>query len=158
MREKDIEARFWNKVAMRGPDDCWEWTAGKHSGGYGIFWFDGSMMPASRVAWSLMCGPVPAGLGVCHHCDNPACCNPSHLYPGTQKDNIRDCVERGRLGDRAGEANGNSKLKEMDIRFIRHWRVMGHRGTDIAKAFGVTPANIGMINRGVTWKEVGVHA
>jgi hypothetical protein len=85
---------FWDKVAITDEDDdrCWEWQASKNEKGYGQF--RGHV--ASRLAYRLTHGPIPDGHYVCHHCDNPGCCRPSHLFAGTPKDNWDDCVNKGR--------------------------------------------------------------
>lgn len=95
-KEVDKE-RFWSRVKIKGPKDCWEWVAGK-SNGYGSFKLR-KHLPAigsHRVAYELSNGPIPDGFHVMHKCDNRACCNPSHLIPGNNKANIMDSVRKGR--------------------------------------------------------------
>lgn len=88
--------RFWSKAEIRGPDECWPWTAGK-SHGYGRFWMDGRLRPAHVVAWELRARQsFPAGMDGCHTCDNPGCVNPAHIFPGTAGDNALDSVRKGR--------------------------------------------------------------
>lgn len=93
-----LAERFWSKVRRGSPGECWAWTAAvrRKNEGYGAFYLDGRHQPASRVAWILSYGPVPAGLVVCHRCDNPPCCNPAHLFVGAPKDNDADRVAKGR--------------------------------------------------------------
>jgi hypothetical protein len=94
-----VGERFWSKVAYvgAGPDDCWEWDASRDKYGYGQFSMGHSECdPAHRVAYALAHGAVPAGLFVCHSCDNPPCVNPSHLWLGTAADNNRDRDLKGR--------------------------------------------------------------
>lgn len=100
-----VEERFWAKVDRRGPNDCWEWKAGLFPDGYGVF----NLSPAQRnarahrVAWQFANNQAPPrGLNVCHECDNPPCCNPGHLWLGTQKQNMHDMARKGRL--RSGHA------------------------------------------------------
>ncbi len=92
----DIRDRFWAKVDVRGPDDCWEWTASRRAKGYGQFNAYGRPMSASRFAAVLRLGYFDPSLSVLHKCDNPPCVNPAHLYLGTQSNNERDKVARGR--------------------------------------------------------------
>jgi len=91
---KNTQDSFWRKVDIKGPDDCWNWLAGKSGSGYGSFEYEGKTRNAHKLSWEFTNGPVPAGLLVCHKCDNPACCNPSHLYLGTHSDNACDKITR----------------------------------------------------------------
>lgn len=94
------EDRFWAKVVKGGPGGCWNWT-GHHNGvGYGMLWAPeaGRKVLAHRFSYEMHHGPLPPGVLVCHHCDNPACVNPEHLYAGDYRSNMRDAVARGRHG------------------------------------------------------------
>ena len=82
---------FWDSVDKGDP--CWTWTGPSDAKGYGRW----GKEVASRHSWVLAHGPIPAGMWVLHHCDNPPCVNPEHLYLGTVTDNVRDAVERGRI-------------------------------------------------------------
>lgn len=92
----DLATRFWAKVDRRGPDECWPWLAVTNHGGYGMVSVDNVMRRAHRVAWELVNGPIPEGIKVLHRCDVRACCNPGHLFLGTQRANIDDMVAKGR--------------------------------------------------------------
>ena len=95
VRSKTITERFWEKVHIT--DGCWEWMARRKLHGYGEFRIIDCLVPAHRMAWVLSVGPIPKGLLVLHRCDNPPCCNPDHLFLGTQADNLRDAIQKGRL-------------------------------------------------------------
>ena len=91
--------RFWEGVDIQGFDDCWEWVGARYPQGYGRIhrWgTDNRNSYTHRVAWELVNGTIPDGMCVCHHCDNPPCCNPRHLFLGTQNDNIQDSIKKGR--------------------------------------------------------------
>jgi hypothetical protein len=90
------EERFWCHVDKRGPDDCWNWKASRVKGYGQIRISETEVIRAHRVAWEYTRGPIPDGLFACHKCDNPSCCNPSHLFLGTAQDNADDKVAKGR--------------------------------------------------------------
>lgn len=77
--------------------DCWEWEGSRYPSGYGAVKWNGRVIGAHRLAWIEAFGPIPDGLDVCHHCDNPPCVRPSHLFLGTRSDNMRDAVSKGRM-------------------------------------------------------------
>lgn len=88
---------FWEKVDRSGgPDTCWLWMGGRNDQGYGIAQFNGKIIGAHRLSYMIANGEIPYGFLVCHHCDTPACVNPSHLWLGTQKDNLADSFAKGR--------------------------------------------------------------
>lgn len=133
MGRKNTTADFWRKVNLSG--ECWMWTSGVSPKGYGLFTIAGKTHRANRYAWELENGPVPSSMLVCHNCDTPGCCRPSHLYLGTAADNQADKVAKGRQlkGDNhpmhlhpeyraRGDRHGSHTHPERWARGDRHWR------------------------------------
>lgn len=160
-----LEERFWAFVDKNGPvvphmdDECWVWLGSIHHKGYGEF-RAGKMVKAHVFSYELNSGPIPPDdnafgrLFVLHHCDNPACVRPSHLFLGTPQDNMVDMVQKGRNPDFRGEKAGNSKLTWKDVREIRDLYAGGKwMQRELGEKFGVTQTCIGSIIRGETWKE-----
>ncbi len=103
-----FEQRFWSKVDICGPDECWPWLGYKDSYGYGRL---GSKL-TTHVLWFLRHGEWPSkGRTANHHCDNPSCINPKHLYLGTQKSNTRDREQRGRGNQCKGEQHYETRCR-----------------------------------------------
>ncbi len=145
-RHQHFMENFWSHLDMSGgPDACWTWTGKTNAGGYG-FVFNLLM---HRVAYELTNGPIPEGLDILHSCDNPPCCNPAHLRPGTQRDNTQDMVERDRYI--SGEAHPGAKLTWQDTEAIRAAYASGIPQTTIAKQYGVVQGTISRITRGAGW-------
>lgn len=163
---KDFPSYFWEKVLINDGASCWIWTGVKNIAGYGyVDQYKRHNVPrmAHRISYHLTNGPIPDGLLVLHKCDNPSCVNPSHLFLGTQKDNMRDCVEKGRkprgpehaarIKEVAlkGESNKNSKLTESDVLSIRSdQRTLG----EIAKHYGVILNTVWRIKKRLAWSHI----
>lgn len=124
MRKEDPVIRFWRSVNQEGPvcprlGRCWVWT--KHLGrrNKGIIWVGGQPIYASRFSYEQFVGEIPEGMYVCHKCDNPHCVRPSHLFVGSQDDNMKDMKSKGRANRPTGETNGRAKLTDEAVNFIR---------------------------------------
>ncbi len=89
------ETRFWAKVGKT--EGCWLWKGRRTESGYGHFGIrSGKMCRAHRFSFELAYGPIPSGMYICHHCDNPPCVRPDHLFVGTNSDNAKDAIAKGR--------------------------------------------------------------
>ena len=147
----DRVRHFWAQVNCGSPLECWNWKRQPGGKGYPKVWDGAHTIEAQRYCWMIAFGPIPAGLLVCHKCDNRRCVNPFHLFLGTIADNQADKVAKGRQS--RGETQGNRKLSEADVREIR--RLAG-RFTDraIGQRFGVRPGCILKVRTLKTWKHV----
>lgn len=154
-RERPLDERLWALVNVGAPDDCWEWQGGRHRFRYGRLGLGGERGRrteyAHRISYILAHGPIPEGLYVCHHCDNPPCCNPDHLFLGTPSDNARDMSAKGRA------SAPSLKISDADVMVIRSRYTRRHhkRGwhwvsnaDELAQEYGVTAWHISAIAHG----------
>lgn len=155
----NVQKRFWAKV--RKSDGCWEWQGYRMPRGYGTFGMkvDGKhrMFLAHRVSWELHHGPIPAGMFVCHACDNPPCVRPDHLFLGKPVENSADMKTKGRSKGRPrhGEASTSAKLNGEQVAEIRQRYANGGISHEqLAMEYNVTKATVGRIVRRQTWHHM----
>jgi hypothetical protein len=141
---------FWAQVHKT--EACWLWTGLINPYGYGRIWHDGAMTGAHRVSYTLAKGPVPRGLHVCHHCDNPSCVRPDHLYLGDDARNLADMVARKRSA--WGERNFHHKLTAEEVRAIRAATAAGWKYRGLAERYGVSEATISDVHRRRSWRHL----
>lgn len=142
--------RFWSKVDKSG--DCWLWTASRSVKGYGRFSNEGRRHQANRVAYEMAHGPIPDGMLVCHHCDNPPCVRPDHLFLGSHAENMLDMSTKGR---RSGARATRTRLTEANVRWIRECHaVLGSGATELADVLGVPYYTVYDVIRRRTWKTI----
>lgn len=136
--------RFWQKIKMSGPNECWEWTGAIHKTGYGQFKVNGKTESAHRLAYIYVEGEISLGQHVMHTCDNRKCCNPNHLTIGTHQDNIADMVQKNRhRSSRRG--NGFIKIDKSEWPLIKEMYEKTPNKSAIARKFNVTPLRIRQI-------------
>lgn len=161
----DAEKRFWEKVDKTpgyGPNGkCWIWTAYLDKDGYGQLWFKGVNEGAHRFSWYLHYGKLPTEM-MLHHCDNPSCIRPDHLFEGDAKDNADDAKMKGRHG--FGEQHPLARLTEKDVRDLRNQFPRNGRRLnpeqvaqqkEIAGKFGITIGGLRRMLYGFSWRHVG---
>jgi hypothetical protein len=118
-KDAPFEVRLFDQITQGAEGDCWPWTGHVNTSGYGQIWHGKRLVLAHRVMFARANGEISEGMLVLHHCDNPSCCNPAHLFVGTDADNARDKQRKGRCHDTAGEKNPRARLTAQDIRDIR---------------------------------------
>jgi hypothetical protein len=156
MLDDKLIKRFYSKLQIKGPNECWEFK-GANRYGYGQLKLSNSrkIIQATHVSYliSNKLDSIPKGLHVCHRCDNPPCCNPQHLFLGTAKDNSDDKINKGRnkCGPQEGQKNGNSSLTEKQVKVIIKEIKLGKTNVSIAKEFSVTHSLISAIRLGKAW-------
>lgn len=148
--------------------ECWLWTGALDSRGRGRVWRDGKITIHHRAVWEILVGPIPQGALLCHHCDNPTCANPTHLYVGDGKTNVRDMFSRGRHWtqrepERAravgvlngakndwarGESNPKARLTADQVSEIA---ASADKTKLLAARYGVNRTTIQRIRRGAAW-------
>lgn len=174
-RPKNNAERFWKRVDKNGttpahkPDigPCWLWTGAKDNKGYGVTTFEWKYMTAHRAAYMFHHGNLEGAEFVCHHCDNPPCVNPEHLFLGTNRDNTADKVSKQRQsrgekhskailpGRKRGEAHYSHKLTEQNVLEIRKlWAESKIPLEQLAVRFGVSYGTLERAARGTSWKHL----
>lgn len=144
-------ARFEAKYLPEPNSGCWLWTGSITRHGYGNFNYpDGTL--AHRAAFSLLRGPIPPGMAVCHRCDMPACVNPEHLFIGTHAENMQDMFRKGRRVGKVGMPGArhwNAKLSAEDVAAIRASRAPQ---LETAARYGISRNYVSRLCQGDRWK------
>jgi len=152
--------KFLHNVRVCGPDECWEWQRGRNGKAsnqqYGVLWVGKKKWKTHRLAFELFVRHLEPGEWVLHHCDNPPCCNPAHLYAGNVQQNNADMYARGRAKREMGSKRYNAKLTEEQVERIKReapFRKYGW-GRALAREFGVSTSAVANIVCGLRWKQV----
>ena len=132
---------------------CWEWQRCRTPHGYGDAQVGGKHVRAHRAAWDIFRGAIPLGMCVLHKCDNPPCCNPKHLFLGTQRDNMRDMNAKGNLviPNLRGEDLANSKLTDDLVRMIRSSKKSTRK---LSEELHMSYQNVWLVRKRITWRHV----
>lgn len=150
--------RFWRKVSIGGPNDCWEWNRRRNDLGYGNVFIEGKCRLSHRIAYFIANGAFLDALKVCHTCDNPPCCNPAHLWLGTDGANVADRDAKGRLVNGKkylGEFHMNAKLTNAQTVEIRRLYQSGDfLHAQLAQTYGVSKSTIQRITSGKRWRHL----
>ena len=165
LKGKTIEEKLLNNKQI-DENGCWNWTGAKISPKNSKFRYgciavgNGKTELVHRLSYQFWIGEIPKGFFVCHKCDNPACFNPDHLFVGTNTDNMRDKVKKGRsyTGNHKGENNAGSKLTEKQVVKVKKYLTKKGMTVDAtkyaAKKLGVSYSGIADIRDGKTWKHI----
>lgn len=153
MYTKTDVIRFWSKVNISSGDSCWVWKGFLDKAGYGRFWISSLKLNtgAHRVSYWISTNIYPGNKNVCHSCDNPSCCNPKHLWLGTQQENIQDAINKNRINPKALRTLLTEK-QVLEVKVLLANTKMLKK--EIAEYFKVTRYVIYGISKGKTWKDV----
>lgn len=164
---EDVVHRFQRNIKVSLITGCWEWIGGKTESGYGSIGAshkvrNGKKTNAHQMSWLLYFGEIPEGMGVLHTCDNPPCCNPEHLFLGTNADNVKDKMKKGRHKSGGflfgefhplhGVNHPSNKLSEDDVlEIVRLNKTEKYTNIELANMYGVSKGAISGIICGRTW-------
>jgi hypothetical protein len=156
-KSADVEQRFWARVKISGPDECWPFI-GSRPTHHQVIKHQQKEILAHRYAYESAHGAIPDGLFVLHKCDNPPCVNPRHLFLGTQLDNMRDMDRKGRRGKGGFATPGglphNTRLNETQVREIRQMLQSGMGVAAVSRAYSMSETAIRDIRNGKNWAGV----
>ena len=154
---EEMAERIFRRCSFSASTACWTFNGRPDSRGYGQIKFKGVNYLVHRIAYMCANGQIPSGKGrldsvVMHSCDTKMCCNPAHLHFGTHAENMVDMVAKGRRkGINVCDRNGRAKITAEQAAAIRGDR-RGQRA--IAKDYGISPAQVQRIRRGLQWISI----
>ena len=146
---KPLSTRLLSKRTVDPKTGCWNWSGARTRDGYGRIVSGGKEYYTHRLSYAVHVRTIPEGLHVCHTCDNPRCINPSHLFLGTNADNVADKVRKGRHG--FGGRHWNSRLTETLVDVIRGCIAAGVKQRTLSEYFRISEAQVSRIKSGDRW-------
>ena len=158
-KRRSISEALLPRVDRSGGDDaCWPFTGTRGKNGYGQLRVNGGRIYAHRAALELSTGEkLQPGVCVLHRCDNPPCCNPAHLFPGNQSDNVADMLSKGRNGHgplMAGAGHPMARLSESEVSELRQLSMRGLGCVRLSSLFGISKSQVKRIVRRENWRHV----
>lgn len=159
-RYKNIKEKILDNITIDPITNCWNWKRCHIPGGYGQVRWNGQRHLVHRLAYEAWKEKIPLSgqrLCICHKCDNPKCCNPDHLWVGTDADNVKDCINKNRnqsYQEITGENNMHSKLNNIQVLMIRQKHEAGNTTAELVKEFNVTDNHIRNILKRKSWKHI----
>lgn len=155
MHTEATKERLFGRLAKLD-SGCWEYTGCCHAhNGYGTLRVSGKQYKAHRLMWEIECGEIPSAMRVLHRCDNPPCCNPDHLYLGTQQNNMTDMINKGRANHGKGVNHSKATLTEDQVHIIRRlFTERKYTQEQIGDMFNVTKSAVAAIGHKRTWTHL----
>jgi hypothetical protein len=163
-----LKKKLFGRIKIGGPDECWEWMGARQESGYGVITFDRRQWKTHRISAALKFGARALDNKLaCHHCDNPPCCNPAHLFLGTHLDNNQDRERKGRGANRIvallypermvhGVNHYRAKLNPEKIRKIFKLRSEGYFMRAIGKIVGISASVVCLVLHHKAWKRTKI--
>jgi len=153
--KKTTKEKFEDKI-FYSPDGCWLWTGYTTKLNYGEVIINYKKVRTHRASYMIYKGEIPEGIFVCHHCDNPLCVNPDHLFLGTQLDNMRDMIKKGRRVIATSEKK-SKKINRDDATFIVSMKGI-IPSMELAKKYNMSQSSISRIQRGDRWTRLNPNS
>lgn len=158
MIDNEYKKFFFERLSLKLEileNGCLNWKGFKNAWGYPRITYKKKTYLGNRLIWELNFGKIPEGKIICHTCDNPGCLEIKHLYLGTFKDNIQDCILRNRHKFPRGSESPNAKLKENEVKEIRKLMSQGATIRYISKKYNIGITTVFRIKHNISWKHVG---